>query len=363
MYSSCWHRKYSSELFIATAVTFLLWAPPLHAQQDRVPKHEFRGAWIATVINLDWPSSRNASSHTQQRNLTDMIDGLKEAGINAVFFQVRSEADAMYASGIEPWSFWLTGEQGASPEPFYDPLEVAIEEAHKRGVELHAWINPYRASRGSSYEKAADHITKRYPQWVLTFGNIATLNPGLPEVRNHIARVIMDIVRRYDIDGVHFDDYFYPYPPNNISTEDSGTFAEHNRGITSIADWRRDNVNLLVAQVADSIRAVKPHVKFGISPFGILEKWGPCGDSRSRRLQCHLCGSYSLAGGRHSRLSCATIVLALWRSAGLQQAGTLVAGADKWAPSLHWPRSLSDGFQHIFGHALLRAGSTQPGTL
>jgi len=256
----------------------VLYAPaPVQAQQNPLSKHEFRGAWIATVVNLDWPAYPGGSSAVQQRNLTEMIDGLKKAGINAVFFQVRTESDALYASDIEPWSYWLTGEQGAAPEPFYDPLEIAIEEAHKRGMELHAWFNPYRADRGSSYPKADDHVTITHPEWTLRFGRLQLLNPGLPEVRNYVTRVVMDVVGRYNIDGVHFDDYFYPYPPNQITTQDHQTFTDYSRGFTSIADWRRDNVNLLIAQIADSIRAVKPHITFGISPFGIWKNGVPAG--------------------------------------------------------------------------------------
>ena len=241
-------------------------------------KHEFRGAWIATVLNLDWPTSRGTNAALQQDRLVEMLDKLKEAGINAVFFQVRSECDAMYASEIEPWSYWLTGEQGRAPEPFYDPLAFAIEEAHKRGMELHAWFNPYRTVRNTnSYAQDPTHVSVRHPEWTLTFGAFRILNPGLPDVRDYVTSVIADVVRRYDIDGVHFDDFFYPYPPNQISNEDADTFAAHNRGFTNVGDWRRDNVNLFVAQVADSIETIKPWVKFGISPFGIWRNGTPSG--------------------------------------------------------------------------------------
>ncbi len=248
------------------------------AAQPSVPKYEFRGAWIATVRHLDWPSP-GMSPADQMAMLTMMLDRLKDAGINAVFFQVRSESDAMYDSPLEPWSYWLTGEQGRGPDPYYDPLHFAVEEAHERGIELHAWFNPYRADRGSSYAKAASHVTRTHPEWILPFGSLRILDPGRAAVRDHLVGVIMDVVRRYDIDGVHFDDYFYPYPTltRRFSNEDSVTFSEESRGVTDLNDWRRSNVDLLIAQLADSIRAEKPDIKFGISPFGIRRPGQPFG--------------------------------------------------------------------------------------
>lgn len=241
------------------------------------PKHEFRGAWIATVVNLDWPSNRESSSLGQQLELQSMMDKLKASGVNAVIFQVRPEGDALYQSDIEPWSYWLTGEQGTAPDPFYDPLEYAIELAHARGMELHAWFNPYRADRGSSYPKAASHVTNTNPEWLISIGGIKIFDPGLQVSRDRAASVIADVVRRYDVDGVHIDDYFYPYPPNTISNQDQATFDADPRGFSNIGDWRRDNVNLMVAQVQDSVNAIKPHVKWGVSPFGIWRNGVPSG--------------------------------------------------------------------------------------
>lgn len=256
-------------------IVFLPWFGAA-AQTAEPPKHEFRGAWIATVINLDWPI-RGATTAQQKNLLLQMLDRLKDAGINAVFFQVRSECDAMYDSPIEPWSYWLTGQQGRAPDPWYDPLAFAVEEAHKRGMELHAWFNPYRAFRGSGYTNSPQHVVQTHPEWTLRFGSLRILDPGRAAVRDYVTSVVMDVVRRYDIDGVHFDDYFYPYPPNRITTQDAATFAEESRGFTSLFDWRRDNVNIFIAQLADSIRAVKPAVKFGISPFGIWKNGVPQG--------------------------------------------------------------------------------------
>ncbi len=251
------------------------------------PKREFRGAWIATVANIDWPKHFNDPPQKQKEDLKRLLDALDKAGINAVFLQVRPECDALYQSNYEPWSYWLTGKQGKAPEPFYDPLRFAIEEAHKRGMELHAWFNPYRAERIiGKYPLADNHVVNTHPEWILSFtengGKLRILNPGIPAVRQYVTRVVMDVVNRYDIDGVHFDDYFYPYPNNDIArtNKDSLTFAKYKHGDASdstIGSWRRENVNLLMRMIHDSIRAVKPYVKFGVSPFGIYRKGQPEG--------------------------------------------------------------------------------------
>lgn len=246
--------------------------------QTEPPKSEFRGAWVATVINLDWPSSPFLTTNAQKEELIQLFNKLEETNINSVIFQIRSECDAMYASNYDPWSYWLTGSQGTAPSPYYDPLEFAIEEAHARGLELHAWFNPYRAEREvNGYTTSGTHVTNLHPSWVIRIGNIKFLNPGLPEVREYVTNVIMDVVHRYDIDGVHFDDYFYPYPPDEISNEDSKTFQDYPRGFSNIGDWRRDNVNELLRMISDSINAVKPEIKFGMSPFGIYKNGVPSG--------------------------------------------------------------------------------------
>jgi uncharacterized lipoprotein YddW (UPF0748 family) len=246
--------------------------------QSIPPKREFRAAWIATVINLDWPSANTLTTSQQQQELISLLDELKYDGINTVIFQVRSECDAMYSSAFDPWSYWLTGSQGTAPYPYYDPLEFAIEEAHKRGMELHAWFNPYRAERTvDNYPNAANHVTIQHPDWVIQISTFKFLDPGLPMVRDYVTSVIYDIVSRYDVDGIHADDYFYPYPPNQITNQDAATFAAYPRGFTNIAYWRRDNVNLLIAQVNDTIQSVKPWIKFGMSPFGIWKSGVPAG--------------------------------------------------------------------------------------
>lgn len=232
------------------------------------PKREFRGIWIANVGNVDWPSQKGLSAEEQQQELIDLLDLIKRQGLNAVFFQIRNACDAVYESNLEPWSEWLTGQQGKSPG--YDPLAFAIQECRKRNLEIHAWMNPYRAVTDiRSASLAPTHVARTRPDVLLAYGPLRLLDPGRPEVRSFVTRVVMDVVRRYDIDGIHFDDYFYPYPQKGLTLNDNATFTNHNRGMTNRADWRRDNVNLLIEAVSDSIHRVKPWVKFGVSPFGI----------------------------------------------------------------------------------------------
>jgi uncharacterized lipoprotein YddW (UPF0748 family) len=245
-------------------------APP------EVPR-EFRAAWIATVANIDWPSEPGLPVEEQKAELRRMLDEAAALNLNAVIFQVRPHADALYDSPHEPWSFYLTGEQGRAPEPAYDPLRFAVEAAHERGLELHAWFNPYRAGHpADSSALAPGHVARQHPSWVREYGAYLWLDPGVPAARDHTHRVIMDVVRRYDVDGVHFDDYFYPYPSyaDGAPFPDSTSWARAraNGWTGSRADWRRHNVNRLVERVYRSIKDVKPHVKFGISPFGI---WRP----------------------------------------------------------------------------------------
>jgi len=258
-------------------IIVIVWCNSLFSQTS-LPKYEFRGGWIATVINLDWPSSPNASTQDQKEELLYQLDEMKRTGINAVIFQIRSECDAMYDSNYDPWSYYLTGAQGVPPSPYWDPLEFAVEEAHKRGMELHAWFNPYRAVKTvGSYPIHSTHVSSQNPSWVIRIGDIKFLDPGLPMVRDYVTNVIMDVVNRYDIDGVHFDDYFYPYPPEAITNEDATTFAQYPRGFSYIHDWRRDNVNIFVQQLQDTINQIKPYIKWGISPFGIWQNGVPSG--------------------------------------------------------------------------------------
>ncbi|MFA5803292.1 MAG: family 10 glycosylhydrolase [Melioribacteraceae bacterium] len=260
----------------SVSIVLLLQTITILAQSSN-PKREFRGAWIATVANIDWPSTTGLPIETLKKQLTDLLDAVKDANLNAVFFQVRPECDALYKSSIEPWSYWITGTQGVPPAGDFDPLKFAIDEAHKRGIELHAWLNPYRARQVSVYTRAANHVTNLHPDWILKFGNLYLLDPGMPQVRNYNVSVIVDIINKYDVDGIHFDDYFYPYPPDQISNQDAATFAAFPRGFTNIGDWRRDNVNIQMKAISDTIKAINPRIKFGISPFGIWKNGVPSG--------------------------------------------------------------------------------------
>ena len=235
------------------------------------PKRELRGMWIATVENIDWPNQRGQAPEQYRRDYRRLLDAGQRAGLNAVFVQIRPASDAFYKSDIEPWSKWLTGVQGRAPINGDDPLPFLITEAHRRGMEFHAWFNPYRATMDSVTRRlATNHPYRQHPQWFLRYGGQLLYNPGLPEVRAHITRVILDVVRRYDIDAVHFDDYFYPYPAPNQVFHDEAAFRDFNpEGIAKLADWRRHNVNVLIRDLHDSIQSAKRWVKFGISPFGV----------------------------------------------------------------------------------------------
>lgn len=275
----------TSGRLLAVLLTALLTVPALSQQ----PKYEMRGAWVTTVYNLDWPLSRGLPPASQQADMVNLFDELARTGINTIFFQVRSEADAMYASSYEPWSRFLTGTQGQTPSPFWDPLEEAIRLAHERGMELHAWLNPFRAVSALGKDGLSfSHIVFQRPDWVLDVtykgtnddlkGTATTIiNPGIPAAREYIVDVVKDIVGRYAVDGIHFDDYFYPYPSYAIGLEDESTFNEHGAGYASIEDWRRDNINLFMLEVSDGIRDIDPGVRFGVSPFGIWQNGVPSG--------------------------------------------------------------------------------------
>ncbi|WP_020598534.1 glycoside hydrolase family 10 protein [Spirosoma panaciterrae] len=232
------------------------------------PKREFRAVWIATVDNIDWPSKKGLPVADQQREIVEMFDMYQQMGLNAVIVQVRSAADAFYAKSSEPWSEWLTGQQGLAPTPFYDPLEFMIEQAHQRGLEFHAWFNLDRASFSKYASIAPSNIMYRKPEWLLSYGGKKLFNLGIPAVRSYIAGIVANVVREYDVDGIHFDDYFYPYAEPGQVIRDDATYQANNNGQTK-ADWRRDNVNKLIVELRDSIRENKPWIKFGVSPFGI----------------------------------------------------------------------------------------------
>jgi uncharacterized lipoprotein YddW (UPF0748 family) len=291
------------------------------------PAREFRGAWLVTlnVTNVDWPSRTNLSVAGQKQELISLLDRAVALKLNAILFQVRPASDALYASPLEPWSEYLNGTQGVAPKPLYDPLAFAIAEAHKRGLELHAWFNPFRARHADAKSPAAlNHISKTHPELIRRYGDQLWLDPGEPAAREHVLRVVMDVVQRYDVDGVAFDDYFYPYP---IKDPDGGSmdFPDYaswqkyglRSGLTR-PDWRRANVNNFIQRVYTSIKGNKPWVKFGISPFGI---WRPMNPPQIRGLDSY---ASLYADSR------------LWLSAGW---------VDYLAPQLYWP---ADDTLHSF---------------
>ena len=245
-------------------------------------KREFRGAWIQCVNG----QFKGIGTETMQRTLTYQLNELQKDGCNAIIFQVRPECDALYESDLEPWSYYLTGVQGEKPNPYWDPLQWMIDECHRRGMELHAWINPYRAKTKSPHQNAANHVIVRHPEWTFDYDGLTLLNPAYKECRDYICDVVKDIVERYDVDGLHIDDYFYPYPVAGVEIPDEAQYRAAPNGMKNRDDWRRYNVNMFIQQVYETIHATKPWVKFGVSPFGIYrnQKSDPNG-SKTNGLQ------------------------------------------------------------------------------
>ena len=259
-----------------------------NALPDVIPPkvdREFRGVWVASVGNIDWPSKPGLSSEQQKQELIALLDRVSSLKMNAVILQVRPGCDALYKSSIEPWSEYLTGRMGQAPQPFYDPLEFAVMEAHRRGLELHAWFNPFRARHTSARSPVSpSHVTRRRPQLVRSYGKQLWLDPGDRAVQDYSSSVILDVLQRYDIDGVHIDDYFYPYQELNAAKQplpfpDDLSWKKYRNGAGNLGrdDWRRENVNLFIRRLYQSIKAAKPWVKFGVSPFGIWRDGYPAG--------------------------------------------------------------------------------------
>ncbi len=228
-------------------------------------KREFRGAWIQCVNG----QFKGIGTKTMQQTLSYQLDELQKDGCNAIIFQVRPECDALYQSDIEPWSYYLTGQQGVKPNPYWDPLQWMIEQCHRRGMELHAWINPYRAKTKVAHTAAGNHVTVTHPERCFEYDGLTLLDPAQQANRDYICDVVADILQRYDVDGLHIDDYFYPYPTPGIPIPDAGAYSAQGGRFSSVGDWRRDNVNQFIRQLYKTIRRVKPWVKFGVSPFGI----------------------------------------------------------------------------------------------
>lgn len=259
------------------------------------PKRDLRGVFLASVYSLNWPTNRLATPAVQQAELIAILDNVKANGYNTVFFQVRSECDALYISSIEPWGYYLTGTQGLAPNPLWDPLSFVITEAHKRGLDLHAWLNPYRAKTTSAYTTSANHITVTQPTWWFTSSadSQKILNPGLPAVKNYIISIVQDIATRYDVDGIHFDDYFYPNG-GMATNQDAQTYIDNNpNNIATIADWRRDNVNQMIAGTYDAIQTINTNLNknivFGVSPAGIWKSGIPTGISGNAAYSALYC--------------------------------------------------------------------------
>ncbi len=261
-------------LLFASACTML------PTQQPPMPMREFRGVWVATVDNIDWPSKKGLSTAAAQQELLTIVETTSELGLNAIVFQVRPCGDAFYESAIEPWSEWLTGTQGRAPTPKWDPLAFLVDAAHQKGIEVHAWFNPYRMRHPAALSKdAPTHAIAQAPKAVVRYGSYLWMDPGAPESSEWTLRVIQDVVRRYDIDGVHLDDYFYPYPEKGAPFPDDASYARYRQTGGKLArdDWRRSNIDRFVHELYIRTHAQKPFVKVGISPFGIARKGEPKG--------------------------------------------------------------------------------------
>ncbi len=315
------------------------------------PKYEFRAVWIASVENIDWPSKKGLSVTEQKDEFIRILNMHQRNGLNAVIMQIRPVADALYQSQYEPWSEYLTGTQGMPPVPYYDPLQFMIEETHKRGMEFHAWLNPYRAVFNVfTSSVASNHITRQHPDWFITYNKQKIFDPGNPAVIDYVSNVVKDIVSRYDVDGIHMDDYFYPYPAAGKEFPDYRSYRLYGKG-KNLKDWRRSNCDSIIKRIHETILAVKPMVKFGVSPFGV---W--------RNQSADNTGSNTHAGISNYDDLYADILL--WLKEGW---------IDYAAPQLYWEighrlcdyQTLIDwwgghsyGKQIFVGHALYRAGST-----
>jgi uncharacterized lipoprotein YddW (UPF0748 family) len=317
-----------------------------HAQ----PEYEFRGVWIATVDNIDWPLKGMVNPDSQKTEFIRQLDLHKANGMNAMIVQVRPAADAFYPSAYEPWSQWLTGIQGRAPSPFYDPLKFMIEETHKRGMVFHAWLNPYRAdfSIGTS-SISPSHITKTHPEWFLAYGGKKYFDPANKDAQRFVVNVVADIVRRYDIDAIHMDDYFYPYRIEGVEFPDSYTYSRSNSALKR-DDWRRSNVDSIIKTISTVIKKEKPWVQFGISPFSVWRNK----DKDPR-------GSDSKAGQTNYDDLFADILLWLkekWIDYVAPQL-YLEIGHDKidYVKLLQWWSENAYGRHVYIGHGIYRAGS------
>ncbi|HHX62956.1 MAG TPA: family 10 glycosylhydrolase [Epulopiscium sp.] len=257
-------------LIVVLTNTVFLYGNTSNTKSIKGQAEEFRGAWVSSVFNLDWPSTKGLGIDQQKGEYITLLDDLQRAGINAVIVQVKPTADALYPSKHAPWSEYLTGTQGKSPG--YDPLAFMIEEAHSRNMEFHAWFNPFRVttSTNKTDKLAANNPAKLHPEWVIEYDNKLFLNPGLPEVRTYVKNTVLEVVKNYDVDAIHFDDYFYPYPDSKKRDfPDQETYKKYGKNYKYKADWRRYNINTMIKDISIAIKNTKPNVQFGISPFGV----------------------------------------------------------------------------------------------
>ena len=282
-------------IFPTKRKTCLTWLLLLYAHTFLLsqisPKRELRGVWVASVLNIDYPLASTTSEWTLKEEWLKLLDKHKAMGMNALFVQIRPAADAFYPSAVVPWSSYLSGKSGLAPANNFDPLEFMVATAHGYGFEFHAWLNPYRASMDNQSPSmfAENHVMRAHPDWCVRYGKRYVMNPGLPEVRAHFNEVVAEIVQKYDVDGIHFDDYFYPYKNGNEQFSDGSTFQKYGSGFSNIDDWRRNNVDLMVHGVSKLIKSIKPRVQFGISPFGVWRNSykDPEGSQTQAGLTCY----------------------------------------------------------------------------
>jgi uncharacterized lipoprotein YddW (UPF0748 family) len=264
---------------------------PMLLQAQPAPKREMRGVWIASVLNIDYPSVPTQDDYVLRDNWLKILKQHKEIGLNAVFVQVRPSGDALYKSNLVPWSRYLTGQSGLAPNNDFDPLGFMIKTTHELGMEFHAWLNPYRASMDNQPPSTfhESHVMRQHPEWCIKYNKRYIMNPGLPEVRVHVNEVVAELARNYDLDGIHFDDYFYPYKVAGETFNDYSTFQQYNNGITNIEDWRRENVDLLIYNLYKTIKSIKPRMQFGISPFGVWRNQhkDPRGSATQAGITCY----------------------------------------------------------------------------
>lgn len=255
--------------FFFVFIIFISFSLNVNSQENAFPKNEFRAVWIATVANIDWPKQRTDSVAKKQKDFIEILDNYKKLNYNAVIVQIRSVGDAFYKSKYAPWSRFLTSKEGQAPKTGVDMLAWMIEQSHNRGFEFHAWLNPYRATADLNLKNLAEnHDFNIHRDWMIKYGEKYCYNPGLPEVEQHLIKIVEEVVQNYDIDAIHFDDYFYPYKIKNVNFNDNDSFVKYGNGL-SLEDWRRQNVNNLIQKINIAIKKIKPFVQFGISPFGV----------------------------------------------------------------------------------------------